>query len=483
VRAGPKREVTAPRLDISRLPRQRAARCIRFVEGYLRVPKGVGARRRAKLRPWQRAIIRGALAPGVRQGLLTMPRGNGKTTLAAFLATYGLFADNVEGAQVLTVASDHRQAAIIFNTCRRMIELDARLADRVQVFSDRIYVPHTDSTLTALPADPDALQGWDPSLCIVDELHVVREEVYDAMALAGGKRDRSIVLAISTAADSKDSVMWRLVEHGRTGDDPAFFYSEFSAPEGCDADDEEAWAIANPALGDFLAIDALRATYRTTREEVFRRYRLNQWLAQVGSWLPWEAWETCAVPERVIDPDEPVVLGFDGSISDDSTALIGCTVARPHHVFAVSVFERDDERWRVPRADVDAAVARAFESLNVVELAADPWHWHSEIQSWRDRFERVIEWPTNAIPRMAPATDRLRTAVMEHTVTHDGNEALARHVRNAVVKSTALGDVIIKDRRGSPRKIDAAVAAIVAHDRAAFHASKPQRRRRMVVVP
>lgn len=126
MRAGPKAEVTAPRLNISRLPRHRAARCIAFTEGYLRVTKGVGARRRVRLRPWQRAITRGAFAPGVRQGLITMPRGNGKTTLAACLAAYGLFADNVEGAQVLAVASDHRQAAFILNICRRMIELDAR---------------------------------------------------------------------------------------------------------------------------------------------------------------------------------------------------------------------------------------------------------------------------------------------------------------------------------------------------------------------
>jgi phage terminase large subunit-like protein len=43
-----------------------------------------------------------------------MPRGNGKSTLAAALGLYGLFADQVEGAQVLCVASDERQARIVF---------------------------------------------------------------------------------------------------------------------------------------------------------------------------------------------------------------------------------------------------------------------------------------------------------------------------------------------------------------------------------
>ena len=169
-----------------------------------------------------------------------MPRGNGKTGLASVLALYGLFADEVEGAQVLTVASDERRARHVFNACRRMIELDERLAERVQIFQDRIYVPHTDSTLAPLPAEPAALQGWDPTLAVVDELHVVGEATWEAMALASGKRDRSLTLAISTPAADTESVMWRLVTYGREHpNDPAFKLVEYAALDGCELDDEE----------------------------------------------------------------------------------------------------------------------------------------------------------------------------------------------------------------------------------------------------
>jgi len=43
---------------------------------------------------------------------------------------------------------------------------------------------------------------------------------------------------------------------------------------------------------------------------------------------------------------------------------------------------------------------------------------------------------------------------------------------------------VAKDKRGSPRKIDAAVAAIVAYDRAAWHAARRRssgQRRAMVM--
>ncbi len=389
MRAGPKVAVTAPPLDLSMLPGSGLRRVDAFAREFLRVPKEKGALQPFRLRPWQRDIV-AALYPTrgrrPRQAVVSMPRGNGKSALAAVLAAYALFADGVEGAQVLTVASDERQARIVFNGVRRMIELEPRLAEQVQVFADRIYVPHTDSTLSPLPAEPAALQGWDPTLVVVDELHVVTEAVWDAMALASGKRESSLTLAISTPADTAESVMHHLVQYGREHpDDKSFRLVEYAAPSGSALDDEDAWKIANPALDDFLHRDALRAKLRTTRDAPFRRYRLGQWVGQVDSWLPFGAWAQLADPARVVADGERGVLGFDGSASGDSTALIGCTVERPH-MFVVGVWENPGgARWRVPRAEVDAAVEGAFNRFDVAELAADPWGWRSEIESWAAR--------------------------------------------------------------------------------------------------
>ena len=77
---------------------------------------------------------------------------------------------------------------------------------------------------------------------------------------------------------------------------------------------------------------------------------------------------------------------------------------------------------------------------------------------------------------MAPATDRLYQAVAKESFSHDGNERLSLHIGNAVAKQTPQGDVIEKDKKGSKNKIDLAVAAIVAFDRAAFHAKKKRAR-------
>lgn len=477
--SGPKRAITADPLDFKGWPKDRAKRREKFIRDFLLVPRGHGAGKPVRLREFQKEILRGALAPGVRTALVSLPRGNGKTAFAAMLALAELFV-GPPSAEVLVVATDQRQANITMNLARRMVELNPELAERVQVYKDRIYVPHNDANLIPLPAEYGALQGYDPSLLIVDELHVVTEDVWNAATSAAGKRPESLTLAISTPASSEDSIMWTLVKHGREGEDPQFYLREYAAPEGCETTDREAWRTANPALADkdpFLAEDALEAVRKTLREPVFRQLRLGQWVKGADSWLPFGAWEKLADLGRRIEGK--IVLAFDGSASGDSTALIGCTVGPDPFMFVAGLWENPgDKRWRVPRAEVAERVTYMFQNHDVIELAADPWGWRSELESWAEEFgaKKVLEWNTAHAQRMAPATDRMFQAVTKGTLSHDGDERMAAHFSHAVAKSTTLGDLVTKDKRNSPRKIDAAVAGIVALDRAAHHTKKTKRR-------
>jgi hypothetical protein len=172
--------------------------------------------------------------------------------------------------------TSERQGRICFEKCRRMVELQPLLAERVQVFQDRLYMPHHGASLFPLPADADAILGVGPSFTVVDELGVVDADVFEAMRLASGKRPESTLLAIGTPPREPDSVMHTLVEHGRFGDDPTFALIEYAAPEGCAVDDPKAWKAANPALGDFLFEDVFTTEARTVRESVFRQFRLGQ---------------------------------------------------------------------------------------------------------------------------------------------------------------------------------------------------------------
>jgi phage terminase large subunit-like protein len=454
-------------LDLRRLPKRGGARCIAFCERYITVPKGTGAKHRLKLRGWQREIVRGVLdEPRPRQALVAIPAGNGKSTLAAAIGLYGLLGDGVEGAQVLVVASDERQARIIFRTAKRMVELDKDLSARVQVFADHLLEPRTDSIFMALPADAGSLQGWDPSMALVDELHVVTDDTFEAMAARAGKRDRSLLLAISTPPKAgDDGVMRRLVDHGREGVDPSFYFTEFAAPAGRAVDDEAAWAVANPALDDFLHRDALRATLPPKmRENAFRRYRLGQWVGVDDAWLPDGAWAACADATITIPDGTEVVLAFDGSFNGDTTVLTVATVAQRPHVDLVELWEAAGKQ--VPIVDVEAAIRAACRRWRVLEIAADPFRWARSLQLLDGEGLPVLEYPQSP-GRMTPATARFYEAVVNGQLTHSGDSRLARHISNAVLREDARGARLAKERKDSPRRIDAAVAAVMAHDRAA----------------
>jgi phage terminase large subunit-like protein len=473
---GPKPGLSGPPLDLSALPEAGGPRASAFIERYVRTPKGTGARQPLRLRPWQRGLIGGLLDdPRPRRGTISIPAGNGKSTLAAALGLYGILGDGVEGAQVPIVASDKRQAGIIQRIARRMVELDPELAEQVIIYFDYLYVPRTDSTLQALPAELEALQGWDPSLAIVDELHVVTRDVYESLEARAGKRERSLLLAISTPprTGDTDTVMWDLVETGRAGTDPSMFFREYAAPLGCDLDDEAAWHQANPALGDFLHIDALRANRTTMRETTFRAWRLGQWPGiSDDAWLPDGAWDACMHRGRVTN-DLPHVLAFDGSFSGDATVLVSATIEDRPHLELLACWEPPEgaRDYRVPVLEVEDKIREVCRTRKVREVVADPYRWNRSLQILEAEGLPIVEFPQSP-QRMTPATTGLYEAIMNQAVTQDGDPRLARHVANAVLRQDARGARITKDHKDSKRRIDGAVCAIMAHARARTLATK-----------
>lgn len=126
-------------------------------------------------------------------------------------------------------------------------------------------------------------------------------------------------------------------------------------------------------------------------------------------------------------------LGFDGSISDDCTALIGCVVIDgvPHE-FEIEVWSRPEgapKGWRIPRGEVQARVREAFAYWDVGLMLCDPAKWQTEIEQWAEEFgeDRVVFFDTNVPTRMSRACDRFSTA-LENAYTHDGARILSSHV-------------------------------------------------------
>jgi phage terminase large subunit-like protein len=385
------------------------------------------------------------------------------------LGLYELLA-GVEGAQVVVVATDERQAGLCHRAASRMVELHPELEGRVQQYADALTVPARGSAFQVLPAVPKRLEGLDFTLAIVDEAGRVDQEVYEVVSLATGKQQSSVVLAIGTPGpDLHGTVLGRLRTYSADHpDDQLVVWREHSAAgyEDHPVDCAHCWELANPALGDFLAPDGLQACLPPKmREASFRRARLCQFTDTLEeAWLPPSAWAACSDATRSIPDGAEVVVAFDGSFNGDTTVLVVASVEERPHVDLLELWQ--PEGRQVPVVDVEQAIRAACRRWRVLEIAADPFRWARSLQLLDGEGLPVLEYPQSP-GRMTPATARFYEAVINGQLTHSGDHRLARHISNAVLREDARGARLAKEQRDSKRRIDAAVAAVMAHDRAA----------------
>ena len=236
---------------------------------------------------------------------------------------------------------------------------------------------------------------------------------------------------------------------------------------------------------------------RTTEAES-RRYYLNDIVSEQNSWVQVHELRSKLVPVFPIPPKTLITLGFDGAISDDATALIGCVVETAE-IFRIKIWEKPDIplkdkegneiKWEVDGAEVDAAVAFAFKTWKVAGFFADPPYYQTYVDKWdREYGEKLlvvsqasspIKWWTKRDTQMSMALERFHDEIKnEQGIARIQNDkTIVRHFLNARVWERPAGNVIGKESKKSPKKIDACMAATLAFEaRAAYlhHGEKPK---------
>jgi phage terminase large subunit-like protein len=114
----------------------------------------------------------------------------------------------------------------------------------------------------------------------------------------------------------------------------------------------------------------------------------------------------------------------------------------------------------------EGRIREAGRDRQVVSIVADPFRWTRSLQVLLGEGFPVFEYPQTP-GRLSPATNSFYEAVVNRVVTHDGDPELALHMAHAIIKADPRGgERIIKDFKKSPRRIDLAMASIMAFDRA-----------------
>jgi phage terminase large subunit-like protein len=461
-----------------------------FAEAYGRITKDSVAGKAGGpliLRPWQKTLLEHLFAwddDGLRHrvSLVGMPRKSGKSALGSVLGLYSLIL-GPRGAEVYSVASEKEQARIVFQDAKRTVEASPELSALTRLYRDAIELPAMNSVYRVLSAENLSKEGLNPSAVIFDELHAQPDrELFDVFSLAMGARGKlANLIAITTAGvrsdrTGRDGIAFSLYQMGQKIargelDDPTFFMAWWEAPEGADHRDPETWRMANPGFGDLNAKSDFHSAIKRTPEAEFRIKRCNQWVSSVETWLPAGSWDECA-GEVNLTPEDEIVLGFDGSYNGDASVIVGAVVPKgeePVKVFMVKAWEKDLEHdgpeWRVDIGEVEQTVMDFCQKHNVKEIACDPFRWQRSMEVLENHGLPVVAFPQSP-QRMIKACAGFFDAVAEKRLVHDGDPLLARHIGNTAVKLTPAGPHIKKENPHSPRKIDAAVAAILCVDRA-----------------
>lgn len=278
-----------------------------------------------------------------------------------------------------------------------------------------------------------------------------------------------------------------LVEEGRAKRAKLLFDHRWSDLEHLEDLDALALAVEE-AYGDALAWNSLEAVIddildprRSPADS--RRYFLNAVTNREDAWVTPAQVGACAKLAQNTPkpkPREEITLGFDGSVSDDATVLMGCRVS-DGFLWQIYAEEKPDgpesKDWQVNPANFDAAVAWAFRTFRVVGFYADPPYFQDYLTKWVAEYgDRLVAKASGRDPiafwtlspnRMAPTLERLHTAIAACAVPISATpgSSLRRHLVNTRKRVDRTGKVLIgKETPKSPHKIDSTPAGALAYE-------------------
>jgi hypothetical protein len=203
------------------------------------------------------------------------------------------------------------------------------------------------------------------------------------------------------------------------------------------------------------------------------RFFLNRKLATEGAAFDFERFKKLHIPGVDVPKGSLIVIGVDGARHDDAFAMVATDI-KTGYQWPLCILERPDDagdEYEHDQRVADAAMVEAMERFQVWRVYIDPQYIEHLVEKWSNRYgpKRIIEWLTYRPKHIAFAVREYAQAVGSGDVRHDGNETFVRHVGNARKRMLTVKDdkerlmhTLSKDSIRSPRKIDAAMAAVVS---------------------
>lgn len=457
-----------------------------------------------------------------RDGVFQRLKGHGKDPMGACLGLVemlgpvrvvdwtrdGPVGGDVEAAWVQTAAVSLEQTKNTMRLLPGLVTAEARTVFGLQPGKEQAYALGDQRFLQAVTSSPTTLEGARSTFVLMNETHhwVLSNQGHEMAAVIernatksadGAARTLRITNAYEPGEDSvaeHDREAWERAQSGEAVD-TGLLYDSLEAHPEAPLTEDAAPQVVESIRGDsvWLSTERIVKSILDIRNPPSRsrRFWYNQIVAAEDAWADPQEWDACAAPDQLVMPDEPIVAFFDGSKSDDTTGLVGCRLSDGHLFVLGSWSKPPGERgrgWVVSREVVNAAVESMFGAYRVHAFFADPSDtrddegerfWEPLIDDWHQRYgpqlklwsvqsgerRHAVAWDMRSPDRQrdfTAAAERFVSEMAARRFTHDGDQRLRQHVRNARRRPNRWGVSFGKEHRESARKVDLAVCAVGA---------------------
>jgi phage terminase large subunit-like protein len=489
---------------------ERAMWCIQL----FREIKGPRSGQRLRLRMWQQFIVASLFgwvkkengARRFRYGLVFVPRGNGKTTMAAPIGLYMLAIDGEGGAEVYAAAVTRQQSKLVFDAASFMAAREPAFRSRfgVEVGAHAITQLSTASAFRPLSRDATTLDGLNVYCAILDELaqHKTRE-VHDVLLTATGKRTQSLILGISTAGSNQAGVgfeQWRYAERLLEGavQDDSYFAIIYTVDKADAWDDPKSWQKANPNWGvsvmpDVIEQIALRAQAVASQQVAFKQKHLNIWTNAEAPWMNMANWDRAGDPALKVEQfeGEEVIIGLDLATRVDLAGKVRLFRRNQDGVDHYYAFAQGyapeaaldngintnyatwkEEGWvEVSPGEVndltriERSVLDDHARFQIIDVCYDPWQAAMMATNLDNAGVSVIEIRPTVANFSGPMKE-LEALIRLGRFHHDGSPALAWCVSCVIVQEDMKGNIYPRrDRKDPAQRIDLLIALLMAFSR------------------
>jgi phage terminase large subunit-like protein len=503
----PKRKARSP----GRFDKDRAQRAVRFIESLPNI-KGRWAGENLKLQPWQQAVIEdvfGTLNPdGTRQYrtvYMEIPRKNGKTTLAAALALYLLFADNEAGAEVYSVAYDRDQASIAFDIAKEMVKQTPELRKRARIRDYKKRMDFGSSFYRAVEREALGQHGFNVHGLIFDELHTQRTpELWDVLTSGKGSRTQPLIFAITTAGYDRESICWKQHDRARkilkgVIESPTFYPVIFSAVDDDALESEvdwlaeRVWYKCNPGLDTIIDLEEMREAAQEARDipaqqNTFKRLRENIWTQAESRLIDGEKWAQCAggmgedelggglafggldLASTIDIAAFALAFPVDGKI--ETLYRFWCpreTIQKrthddgvPYQSWVDRGYMRATEGSAIDYDSIEAEILSLAKRYNIRRINYDRWQAVQMAQHLEAEGLEMAAMGTG-YKSMSEPTKQFQRLILDGKLRHTGHPVMRWMIDN-LVGETDASENVKPSKKKSTEKIDGCVALIMALD-------------------